>query len=110
MVLVAAAYIQPATYWGAPQQSGFGGKTFASPQAILVRWEESSELFIDANGEEKRSRAIVYSLLPLEEGGYLFKGTSAASDPTTLDDAILIKRADSIPDIRNLNQTNRNFL
>lgn len=110
MTLGADAYNQAATYWPSPIQGGFGGLVFGAPQNILVRWEDRVELFTDKDGVEQRSNAVVFTLNHLETGGYLLKGTSAAADPTTLDDSLEIKRSDSIPDLSNLEQTNMVYL
>lgn len=110
MVLAAAAYKQVATYWGSPVQDVFGGFTFAAPVTIRCRWEEKIELFTNREGNEQRSHAIVYLLSAVHEGGYLYLGTSVATDPTTLSDARMIQRADSVPDLRGLNQEHKAYL
>lgn len=110
-MLGASAYNQQITYWSPGEQSGFGGYTFSSPQLLLVRWEERTDKFLNSVGEEKIAKAIVYTPTECAVGGYVAKGDqTATSDPTTLSIAFEIQRADSIPDLRGLNQENRNFL
>lgn len=111
MTIGAAAYHQQATYWGSPVQSGFGGISFGSPQLLACRWEDITERFTDNNGAEVRSRAIVWTYDRLEDGGYLALGDrTATSDPTTLDDALEIKRSDEIPDLRGLHYERKAYL
>lgn len=110
MTLGHKAYFQTATYWGSPTQGGFGNITYATPRVIKVRWEDRVETFTTIEGQELRSKAIVYAHEHLELGGYLIKGDSTGvSDPTTLR-ALEIQRSDDVPDLRGLNTEYRMFL
>lgn len=110
-MLGTTAYNQQATYWAPGEQSGFGGYTYGSPSLILVRWEERTDKFLNSVGEEKIAKAIIYSPDECLVGGYLAKGDqTATSDPTAITSAFEIQRADTIPDLRGLNQEHRNFL
>lgn len=111
MAICVAAYSQTATYWGSPTQSGFGGMTFANPVVVACRWEDSIEEFLDKDGVERHSKAIVWTFDRLEEGGYLARGShSTVTDPTTLKNAYEIMRSDEIPDLRGLNYERRSYL
>lgn len=110
MALGNRAYFQKATYWSSPTQGGFGNITFDAPRVIMVRWEDRIEEFVDLAGSEHKSKAIVYSLEDLEIGGYLMKGESEASDPTSVSGAHKIQRTDTITDLRGLHEEHRNFL
>lgn len=111
MTIGAASYRQIATYWGSPSQGGFGGTTFAAPILIKCKWEDRTEVFTDSTGSEKTSTAIVWTFDRLEDGGYLVRGDSSlVMDPTTLDDALEIKRSDEIPDLRGLHYERRAYL
>jgi len=90
---------QKATYWAPGAVSGFGGRTFSAPVTIRVRWEDRAELFIDADGNEVRSRSIVYSDISVKQGGYLFLGESTATDPTTVNNAYEIRDVTSTPNL-----------
>lgn len=110
-MLGASAYNTQVTYWPPAGQSGFGGYTFGTPELILVRWEERTDKFVNSVGEEKIAKAIVYTPSECAVGGYLAKGDlTSTADPTAVTTAFEIQRADSIPDLRGLNQENRNFL
>ena len=87
-----ALLTQTATYWAPATADGFGGLSFAAPSAFLVRWQDATDLFQDADGEEFVSAAIVYTAAALAENGYLFLGTSAAADPLAQDAAYRIRR------------------
>lgn len=105
------AYNQICTYWGAPVQDGYGGWTFSDPVLLKCRWEASTEKFMNQQGQEQVSRAIVWTYDELDVGGYLIEGDATATeDPTALDDALVIARVDEIPDLRGLNKEVRSFL
>lgn len=65
---------QTAVHWANPTYGGFGGRTFDDPAEIDVRWEDRQELFVDANGQEVRSSAVVYANTDLAVGEYLKLG------------------------------------
>lgn len=111
-MLVANGYNQQATYWGAPTQDGYGAWHFSAPQSLLVRWENTTEEFVDQQGADRISRAIVWipETLDPEIGGYLYLGDSAEADPTTLKSAWAIQRVDEIPDLRGLTSETRAYL
>lgn len=93
---------QRAVYWGSPVTTGEGGREFAEPVELAVRWEDRAELFRDPNGEERTSQAIVEVLVDVDLGGYLWKGTlseldSAAQSPLDLKGAFEICKFEKIP-------------
>jgi len=65
---------QKAVYWGSPVRGGFGSFTFADPVEISVRWEEKTEIFIDLNGAQAISAALVYVSVDVVNQGYLWLG------------------------------------
>lgn len=96
---------QTAVYWGDPKNDGFGGRTFDAPVEISVRWEETSELFIDASGQEARSRAVVYVAQDVDIGGYLYLASlddlsSALEGPMQIEKAYEIRGFAKIPSIK----------
>ena len=101
---------QTATYWGAPVPTGFGGTTFDVPKTLPVRWEEKGEEFIDDDGQERLSRAVVFLEDDVQVGGYLLLGTSIVVDPTTVDGAEPIQRFSKMPDIRAANYLRKAWL
>jgi len=82
---------QTATYWANPVKDGYGGNTFTAPTTIDCRWSDTQELFIDAQGEEKLSRALVHVGQDLVPGEFLYLGTSTEANPKDVDGAWEIK-------------------
>lgn len=97
---------QTAVYWASPVDDGYGGKTFDTGVEISVRWEDRNIKFIDADGEENLSRAIIYANQDFDLGGYLFLGTlndlssAAGDDPTVEHDAYEIKQVLKSPSVK----------
>jgi len=75
---------QTATWWARSSVDSYGDPTFAAPVQIPVRWEQRTELFVNARGEEKRSNSIVYLDRDISIGDFLYLGTSTATDPTSV--------------------------
>jgi len=87
---------QIAVYWGSPTPSGRGGFTYASAIEIICRWEKKQQLFINDQGEQELSQAIVYVNQDVDVGGYLYLGEeseldSAHDDPEVISGAYRIK-------------------
>jgi len=97
---------QTAVYWGNPQSDGAGGRTFDDPVEISVRYEERQELFIDTNGQEARSRAVVYLSQDVAMGGYLYLGdlddlsSAEEGDPLLVQAAYEIRGFEKTPGIK----------
>lgn len=97
---------QTAVYWGSPAPDGYGGYTFAEAVEIDCRWVDTTEMIMDAKGENVVSRASVQVAQDLDVDGMLFLGTlndldsSQEEDPTTIPTAYRIKRFDKTPTIR----------
>ena len=96
---------QAAVYWGNPSSDGYGGRTFDVPAEISVRWQDRQELFVDTQGREQTSRAVVYVATDLIIGGYLHLGELAdlssaeEGDPLTVATAYEIRSISKTPDI-----------
>lgn len=93
-------YTDAITYWGAPTPNGEGGETFASPIALLGRWEDRNDEFTTPTGEQAVSRAVAFLKQDVQVGGYLYLGTSAVSDPTQVSNAQEIRAFVKTPSIR----------
>ncbi len=97
-------FFQTITYWSPGTPDGYGGLTYGAPVSLTGRWEERQEQFLDKTQTMQLSQAIVF--LPngtsIEEGGYLYLGTSIDTDPTTVVGAFMIKRILITPDLRSL--------
>jgi len=71
----------------------FGDITYGTPASVICRWEEKSEKFMNPDGgEEFISSSIVWLDQDVDEGGFLFLGTSVVADPETVDGARSIQR------------------
>ena len=95
---------QTAVAWTTATPDGYGGYTFSSVDEIDCRWNEKQELFINAQGQEELSRAIVYVNQDMEVGEYLYLGSeddldSDHDDPQVIEDAYIIKAFQKIPSI-----------
>jgi hypothetical protein len=82
-----------ATYWPRDEDDGYGGWSYGSPIRYAVRWEEWVEERFDAKGDRFVSKAIVWLPEEVAAGGYLYDGLPLlANDPTTLDEAFVIRQ------------------
>lgn len=94
---------QTLTYWAPTGVSdAFGKVTYASPVPLSCRWEDRIELFRDKRGQEFQSKAKVFLAVAIDLDGYLFKGTSAAADPTAVAGAYEVRQLLTTPDLRAL--------
>jgi hypothetical protein len=66
---------QTAVHWAVAGADGYGGRTFADPVEIAVRWQDEQKLFTNAAGREVVSAAVVYMIETLATGAYLMLGT-----------------------------------
>lgn len=89
---------QTITYWSVTPD-GYGGYTFGTPVQILGRWEDKVEAFVNPTGVQQYSQAVVYTETDLAPEGYVFLGTSVASDPTTVSGAQRILDYAKTPDL-----------
>ena len=96
---------QTAVYWGNPSSDGYGGRTFDDAVEMDVRWQDRQELFVDAQGREQTSRAVVYVATDLIIGGYLYLGeltdlsSAEEGDPLAVAAAYEIRAISKTPDI-----------
>lgn len=102
---------QTATFWAATDATDIYGKqVFEAPVTIKCRWETKNELYQSKHGEEKTSKAKVISVTSMDVNGWLYLGTSAATDPTTVAGAWEIQGLGVYPDLRGLKQLTVAFL
>ena len=92
---------ETATYWAVTGFDQYTDPTLATPVTMNSRWEAKTELFIDKNGEQAHSRAVVYTDTSVATGGYLYRGTSATANPESVSGADLIRCVQEVPDIKN---------
>lgn len=90
---------QTATYWASPVGDGYGGHTFTAPVTITVRWEERTERFVTPQGDPQFSRAVVTLGQDVTVGGFLYLGTSAETDPSSVQSAYRIRAFEKVPNV-----------
>lgn len=90
---------QTITYWSPDGIDAFGGRTFGAPLEIKGRWQDKADLFRDSDGREVVSSAVVYVDQDVELRGYLYLGSSSASNPQTVDGAREIRNIGRSPDL-----------
>ncbi len=89
---------QDATLWSITESSGaFAEPVYAAPVAIKVRWEERSELFTNADGEEQTARDIIYLGIDVKAGDFLALGTFIDAAPVTT--SRMVKDFRKIPEL-----------
>lgn len=91
-----------ATFWTVTGDDGFGGLTFGAPVQVSVRWEDIQEDFLNPQGEIQLSKAVVYCPrgTAVKVKDYVLQGTSVETDPTTVQDAELVRQVLKSPDLR----------
>jgi len=102
---------QTATYWAPLGNDGFGGEGFVAPVTILCRWQNTTQLFVGADGREYQSSAIVYPDQELALRGYLAEGDQTGTpDPQNLDEAYEIRQTQISPALDAQYALNKVFL
>lgn len=86
---------QTATYWAPSTRDGAGKITFGAPVSVTCRWADATELFIDRQGKEVRSNAVVHVDQDLSLDGFLALGASVSATPT--DGALPIRKLAKTP-------------
>jgi len=96
---------QTAVYWDSPSYDGYSKKTFADPVEISIRWEDKQELFMDSQGKEKLSQAVIYINQDVVVGAFIYLGTlselgsSEEGDPYLVANAKEVKAFGKSPDV-----------
>lgn len=93
---------QTITYWPpSGSRDAYGNQAFGSPATIGGFWMDKQELFVDAEGREVRSNAVVFVDQDCQLGGYLAEGDqTATADPTAVAGAREIRGWEKIPHLR----------
>lgn len=96
---------QTATYWSpggvAATAGAFGDRDFGSPVSISCRWQEGMDFGVDVTGWERSPKAVIYTKTQVQEGGYLYLGSSSETVPETTQGAYLILSVLGSPTIDN---------
>ncbi len=101
---------QLVTFWSATGADASGDPTFATPKAITARWEERQAVFTNAAGEEASAGAVIFVKEDMKAGDFLFLGTSAVADPTTVGDARKIQGWSKLPQLTGSDFERKAFL
>lgn len=102
---------QEVTHWPVTGSDGYGGFTFGTAVLLEARWEDRSELFIDEELEEVRSRAVAYLSTDVSEGDYVALGDlTTTPDPTSLSAAYRVRGRMNVTDLRNTQTLRKVFL
>lgn len=93
---------QTISYWAPSTVDAAGDITFSAPVEIKGRWEERTELFVTQNGEERRSRGVVYLDRDIVIDGFLMLGSTTASslDPRDETSAFRILDFRKVPNLK----------
>ena len=93
---------QDITYWEPSSRSSsdpYRSKVWSSPVALKGRWEVHQKRMIADQGEEFVSKAKVFLDRTVLVGGFLYLGTSTATDPKPVEGAYEIRMVETIPDV-----------
>lgn len=107
MTYLTKLHKQTIIYWANPTTDGFGGYTYTAPVDIIGRWEEKQEMFLDKEGKETLSRAMVYLSQDVSLGGFLYLGALAdlaspidETHPKNVSGTFEIRQITKIPDVK----------
>ncbi len=96
--------VQTAVYWEPTGNDGYGGKTWADPVEIPVRWDNTISVSSFIPGTRILCNATVLVNQELNPEGYLYLGTledfEDMSNPLSIDAAYPIQRFSTIPLIK----------
>ena len=102
MGLLNGVLTEQATYWKFSGVDSFGDSLFETPVLIFVRWEDTSSLKVDADGQERTTKSKVWYDIPedIPVNSFLALGDETAkSDPRILVNAYLVKEVNFILDV-----------
>lgn len=89
-----------ATYWAPGTPDGFGQSSYATPVPVSCRWEDKAVMFVSpATGKQEISSSRVFMDASVALDGFLYLGTSAATDPKTVTGAKRIAAVKRISDL-----------
>ena len=81
MSIITRMLKQTAVYWplagansGGDDFDNYGQPQVTTPVEVACRWEDKTEEFLDAQGHQQLSRAVVYVDADLDVGGILMLG------------------------------------
>lgn len=75
------------TLWRATGRDGFNKITFDSPEIVMCRWEDRTELVQMEDGSEVRAGAAIYLGVDVEVEDFFYRGVSYDTDPKAVNKA-----------------------
>lgn len=92
---------QKITYWAQGALDSYAVRTYNAPQIVSARYQESQKLFIDGAGEQRVSKAVVYTIFEPAVGDYFFNGNDLVNNsPRDNREANRVLSVDSMVDLR----------
>ena len=79
------------THWPKGTPDGYGGYSYGAPVQITARWQDGRSLHWAIGQTGDQINALAYSTTAIKVDDFLYLGTSTSTDPTTVDDANIVK-------------------
>ena len=83
---------QTATHWALSSKDGYGSPTFSAPVSVACRWEDGAVISRSHAQEAVNAVAAVCTASAVNEGDYMYLGTSTATTPLGLAEAWEVKK------------------
>jgi len=104
MSLITRMKKQTCVHWPRTGVDNRGRSEYDTPVELDCRWADKTEKFMDVQGEERISNAVVY-VAGVNVGDVLYLGTLTDSgldsnDPLKNDGAWKVERVDAIPNLK----------
>lgn len=103
MSLIVKMRKQDAVYWPLTGFDAYGKPTYGEAQEIKVRWEDTQEEFVDAQGTKQVSRAKVYVGEDMAPGSMLILGVLSSTldeDDPRASGALEVKSFAKLPNMK----------
>lgn len=91
--MLTGALNQNAVLWPKSTTDGFGQITYLAARSLVVRWQESSKLFINQAGKQEVSSHVVYAETAIEFDDYLWLGEFSTLSAAQKTNPQLVNRA-----------------
>jgi hypothetical protein len=88
------------TYWQFSGVDQYGDPSFSAPEERAVRWQDSNEFFYGPDGQGRQSQSVIYDdVNSYTPGDYVYRGSSAESDPRNVTGAKPIQSVKESPSV-----------
>jgi hypothetical protein len=91
---------QTVTYWGSPVKDAWGDQTYPSPATLRAHWKEEANVVAGLTGALFTSHAIIHVESDIQADGFIYLGTTSATNPRLVRGAERIQRAEKFPTVR----------